>query len=151
MIITTPIGELSIIIENSFLTEISFDTNISDNNFINPLMQKTQQQINDYFQGKIKQFDLPIKLHGSDFQIKVWQQLLAIPYGQTRTYNQIACAIGNKNASRAVGNACNKNPLPIIVPCHRVLGKNGALTGYNAGLEKKRFLIDLENKGTLKL
>jgi len=93
-----------------------------------------------------KTFDVPIALNGTPFQLSVWNALLQIPYGETRTYGEIAAMIGNPKASRAVGMACNRNPIWILVPCHRVVGKNGALTGFEGGLDVKKALLDLEQR-----
>ena len=98
----------------------------------------------EYFAGKRQNFSLPLELEGTEFQKKVWQALQKIPYGQTKTYGQIAKEIGKKKAVRAVGNANHNNPIAIIIPCHRVIGANGKLTGYHGGLEKKEFLLTLE-------
>lgn len=105
------------------------------------------QQLNEYFQGKRKNFDLQISPSGTPFQEKVWQELQNIPYGQAVSYSFIAEKIGNPKGSRAVGMANNKNPIPIIIPCHRVIGKDGSLTGFGGGLDTKRFLLDLEGWG----
>ena len=105
-------------------------------------------QISDYLNGKRRAFDFPYELNGTEFQKKVWQALCQIPYGETRTYGQIAAGIGNPNASRAVGLANHKNPLMIVVPCHRVVGADGTLTGYAGGLDMKKALLALErNQG----
>lgn len=101
-------------------------------------------QLRAYFQGELKQFDLPLAPVGTDFQLSVWQALRAIPYGELVSYKAIAEAIGNPKAVRAVGGANGKNPIPIIVPCHRVIGSDGSLTGFGGGLEVKQRLIDLE-------
>lgn len=101
-------------------------------------------QLQEYFEGKRKTFDLPIELRGTPFQISVWNALLAIHYGEVRSYAQIAAAIGNPAACRAVGQAANRNPLWIVVPCHRVIGKNSGLTGYAGGLDMKQQLLELE-------
>lgn len=95
------------------------------------------RQLEEYFQGKRKTFKLPLKLKGTEFQKLVWDALLTIPYGETRSYSEIACQIGRPKASRAVGMANHRNPVAIVVPCHRVIGKNGSLTGYAGGLDKK--------------
>ena len=105
------------------------------------------KKIMEYLHGERTTFDIPYELEGTDFQKKVWKELTRIPYGQTRTYKDIASAIGNKNASRAVGMANNKNPLMIVVPCHRVIGTNGKLVGYAGGLDMKKELLDLEQRG----
>ncbi len=109
-----------------------------------PLTDKAFSQIEEYLSGNRKTFDFAYQLKGTPFQKKVFQALLDIPYGQTRSYKQIALAIGNEKASRAVGLANNKNPLLIVVPCHRVIGSSGKLVGYAAGLKIKQFLLDLE-------
>ena len=102
------------------------------------------RQLNAYFAGDLTEFDLELDLVGSDFQKRVWAELLAIPYGETRTYGEIARDIGSAGASRAVGLANGHNPVGIIVPCHRVIGANGSLTGYGGGLARKRHLLDME-------
>lgn len=103
-------------------------------------------QIQEYFDRKRTTFTFPIRPQGTDFQRNVWQQLCRIPYGETQTYSQIAAAIGKPAASRAVGLACNRNPIWIVIPCHRVIGKNAALTGYAGGLTVKQALLDLEKR-----
>ncbi|HET7628899.1 MAG TPA: methylated-DNA--[protein]-cysteine S-methyltransferase [Bacillales bacterium] len=106
------------------------------------------RQLNEYFHGSRIHFDLPLQLCGTPFQKKVWEALREIPFGETRTYKQIAQSMNAAKAVRAVGNANNKNPLPILVPCHRVIGSNGSLVGYGGGLEKKQFLLDIEKAHT---
>lgn len=103
-------------------------------------------QLKEYFDGKRKVFDFPYELHGTEFQKKVWKALCDIPYGETCSYKDIAIAVGNSKASRAVGMANNKNPIFIIVPCHRVIGANGKLVGYGGGLGMKTTLLELEKK-----
>jgi methylated-DNA-[protein]-cysteine S-methyltransferase len=102
------------------------------------------QQLAEYFAGTRKQFDLPLALRGTPFQIEVWNTLRRIPYGETRSYEDVARTIGRPTATRAVGAANGANPIPIIVPCHRVIGKNGGLTGFGGGIAVKRRLLDLE-------
>jgi len=111
-----------------------------------PLIKKAAAQLDEYFSGKRKVFDLPLNLHGTNFQIDVWKALQTIPFGETRSYGEIAAIIGKPKASRAVGMANNRNPIVIIVPCHRVIGHNGNLTGFGGGLELKRKLLELEQK-----
>jgi O-6-methylguanine DNA methyltransferase len=106
-----------------------------------------QKQFTEYEQGIRKVFDLPLHIKGTEFQKKVWNALLEIPYGETRSYQEIAIQIGNPKAVRAVGGACNRNPIGIIVPCHRVVGKNGSLTGYAGGLDYKKLLLENEKMG----
>lgn len=103
-----------------------------------------KQQLDLYFQGRLTQFDLELDMKGTEFQRQVWQRLKEIPYGRTISYGELAESIGNPKAVRAVGLANGKNPIPVIVPCHRVIGKNGSLTGFGGGLAIKQFLLDLE-------
>ena len=113
-----------------------------------PLLKKAVKQLDEYFAGRRKEFNLPLSMKGTAFQKKVWAALQEIPYGETRSYGDIAKAIGKPKAARAVGMANNRNPVSIIVPCHRVIGSNGSLVGYGGGLKAKEFLLKLE--GTLK-
>jgi methylated-DNA-[protein]-cysteine S-methyltransferase len=106
-------------------------------------------QLQAYFAGELKEFTLELRLHGTPFQQTVWDQLRRIPYGETRSYGDLADALGNPGASRAVGLANGKNPIGIIVPCHRVVGANGSLTGYGGGLERKQRLLDFERGAAL--
>ena len=112
------------------------------------LIKNTKQQLDEYFAGKRKKFDIPIKFNGTDFQVKVWKELLKIPYGETCSYLDIAKRIGNPKASRAVGMANNKNKIIIIVPCHRVIGSNKKLVGYACGLDVKEKLLELERENS---
>ena len=109
-----------------------------------PLIKKAAAQLAEYFNGKRKSFNLPLAPPGTVFQTAVWKALQHIPYGETRSYGEIAAMTGNSKASRAVGMANNRNPIVIIIPCHRVIGRNGSLTGFGGGLELKRQLLDLE-------
>jgi methylated-DNA-[protein]-cysteine S-methyltransferase len=105
----------------------------------------TRAQLEEYFAGTRREFDVELSLHGNPFELRVWQELCRIPYGETASYGEIAAAVGAPSAARAVGLANARNPVALIVPCHRVIGANGALTGYGGGLERKRFLLDLES------
>jgi methylated-DNA-[protein]-cysteine S-methyltransferase len=109
-----------------------------------PLIKKTATQIEEYLAGKRRQFSVPIAMHGTAFQMAVWRALQSIPFGETRSYKEIAVLIGKPKAVRAVGMANNRNPISIIVPCHRVIGSNGSLTGYGGGLPLKQRLLELE-------
>ncbi len=122
---------------------MSFVDNIDASIDLNSDIQK---QLTEYEKGSRKVFDLPLHLKGTEFQLKVWNALLEIPYGETRSYQQIAQRIGHPKALRAVGGACNRNPIGIIVPCHRVIGKNGKLTGYAGGLFYKELLLNHEKR-----
>jgi len=119
------------------------NTDKSDNK--TELIKEIKTQLNEYFLGKRKKFDIKLNPKGTDFQKKVWQELQKIPYGETRNYSEIAAAAGNKNAQRAVGNACKKNPIMIIIPCHRVVSKNNNLGGYAYGSKIKQKLLNIEN------
>ncbi len=122
------------------------DENISDFGTKTPLTDQAYNQLLEYFDGKRKEFDVPYKLIGTPFQKSVWGELCNIPYGETRSYKDIAIAVGNPKASRAIGMANNKNPITVIVPCHRVIGTNGKLVGYAGGLTMKEFLLKMEEE-----
>jgi len=116
----------------------------------NKHLQNVEKQLDEYFLGKRKKFDLPLITPGTEFQNKVWEKLLDIPYGETRSYKQQSIAVGNLGAIRAVGTANGANRIAIIIPCHRVIGEDGSLTGYGGGLKRKRWLLDFES-GALSL
>jgi methylated-DNA-[protein]-cysteine S-methyltransferase len=108
------------------------------------LLMAAKEQLAAYFAGDLKDFDVPLTMHGTDFQRRVWTELRTIPYGETTTYGELAERLGRPTAARAVGLANGKNPISIIVPCHRVVGSTGSLTGYGGGLPRKRYLLDFE-------
>ena len=144
----TMAGLLRIVEENDAIVQIQFeqeqktvgDAALQDT----PLLLEAKRQLEEYYAGLRAGFSLPLNPQGTAFQKKVWQQLEAIPYGQTRTYGQIAAAVGQPTASRAVGGANHNNPIAIVIPCHRVIGANGKLTGYAGGLDIKEKLLRLE-------
>lgn len=138
------IGDIFISADENFLLSVQFVNHNFIENKENKIIRQTIKQLDEYFRGKRKKFELPLNPKGTEFQKKVWLQLMKIPYGKTATYKDIATLIGNTNASRAVGNANNKNPIAIIIPCHRVIGSNNKLTGYAGGLDKKEKLLNLE-------
>lgn len=148
------LGKIGIVEENGKIVKIVIINKNDENNknaddFVEKdtkLLVKAKNELEEYFDGKRKEFDLPLKQEGTEFQKKVWNALSKIPYGETRTYKEIAKMIGNEKASRAVGMANNKNNIPIIIPCHRVIGSNGKLVGYALGLDMKQYLLDLESK-----
>ncbi|EKE68728.1 methylated-DNA--[protein]-cysteine S-methyltransferase [Gallaecimonas xiamenensis] len=111
-----------------------------------PLLQEAARQVAEFFAGQRQQFALPLAPKGTSFQQQVWRQLQAIPFGQTRSYGELAAAMGRPSAVRALAAANGRNPLSILIPCHRVIGANGSLTGYAGGLERKAFLLDLEQQ-----
>lgn len=112
------------------------------------LVKETIKQVQKYFSGKLKEFTVPLEMNGTYFQCQVWSALLKIPYGETRSYGEIAKSIGNPKACRAVGMANNRNPIGIICPCHRVIGADGSLVGYDGGLDLKKYLLDLEKENS---
>lgn len=120
-------------------------------NEANPLLREAARELRDYFAGILRVFRTPLDLRGTDFQLSVWNELRKIPYGETRSYAQIAEAIGKPRAVRAVGAANGSNPVAIVVPCHRVIGLNGRLTGYGGGLPMKKRLLELEGAWTMGL
>ena len=144
----SPLGKLLIAEENGYLREISF---FNEKPFFTQkesrVILETEMQLTEYFSLKRKTFELPLKPQGTDFTLLVWKALQSIPYGKTCTYSHIAEMLGNKKASRAVGLACHANPIAIVIPCHRVIGANGKLVGYNAGINTKDMLISLEKQG----
>lgn len=140
---STVVGKLYIAEECGHIVRISFDE-INAEKFETPLIKKTYKELSEYFNGKRKNFDIPIKLAGTAFQLKVWNELKQIPYGKTASYKDIAIKIGREKAYRAVGMANNKNPVAIIIPCHRVIGSNKSLTGYAGGLDIKEKLLKIE-------
>ncbi len=144
----TPIGPLCICADEQAITKISFKKIIESESLEEetPIIKQAFEQLTEYFNGERKHFDLPLNPQGTVFQKRVWSVLQSIPYGETWSYKQVATAVGNAKASRAVGMANNRNPIPIVVPCHRVIGTNGALVGYAGGIEIKKSLLEVENK-----
>lgn len=150
----SPVGELKLVANDQGLTAILWEnddpkriplsTMTENKNY--PLLLEAERQLNDYFAGKLSKFSLKLNFIGTEFQKKVWAALLTIPFGETRSYAQIAKQIGNPKAMRAVGAANGKNPISIVAPCHRVIGANGKLTGFAGGLEVKACLLDIESK-----
>ncbi len=153
-LIDSPLGKLTIVARSSKLVAILWENDQPNRVRLGEMEQQdsdstlleVEWQLQEYFQGKRQQFDLPLEFNGTEFQKQVWQALLQIPYGETRSYLDIATAIGNKKAVRAVGAANGRNPISIIAPCHRVIGASGALTGFAGGLEAKALLLSLEQK-----
>ncbi len=147
-LVDTPIGTLRLLSNGKHLTAIEFAQQYSDQDASeapdDPILRATALQLREYFAGKRRQFDLPLGAQGTEFQHSVWNALREIPYGELRSYRDIACAINREKAVRAVGAANGRNPLPIVVPCHRVIGSDGSLTGFAGGLEMKTQLLQLE-------
>ena len=159
--VKTKLGKICVVEENRKIIKVIIDNENNENSKDKEidkkvyekyqekdtkLLLKAKKELEEYFAGKRKEFDLPLEQEGTEFQKKVWEALERIPYGETRTYKDVAKIVGNEKASRAVGMANNKNSIPIIIPCHRVIGSNGKLVGYALGLDMKKYLLDLERK-----
>jgi len=151
----SPIGDILLVSDGKHLTQVcmsmqKYDAEIGDdwveNRDAEPLATAAEQ-LDAYFSGRLRAFDLPLRMQGTAFQKLVWQELIKIPFGTTISYGELARRVDNPKASRAVGLANGKNPIAIIVPCHRVIGANGKLTGYGGGLPRKQQLLDLESRG----
>jgi len=148
----SPVGELTLIASETGLVAVLWENDdptrvrLADvqDEADHPVLTRTAAQLAEYFAGERRSFDLPLDFRGTDFQKSVWAQLLAIPFGETRSYGEIARNLGNPTASRAIGAANGRNPISIIAPCHRVVGASGSLTGFAGGLETKAFLLKLE-------
>lgn len=141
----TIIGLINLEYEDENLIGLEKVEDIKDYGIKTNFTDEIYSQLKEYFDGNRKEFNVNLKLIGTEFQKKVWKALCEIPYGETRSYREIAIEVGNKDAQRAVGMANNKNPIAIIVPCHRVIGANGKLTGYAGGLDMKQKLLDIES------
>ncbi|GAA0878737.1 methylated-DNA--[protein]-cysteine S-methyltransferase [Algoriphagus jejuensis] len=151
-VISSPVGNIRITARDGCLSELRFTDEKTDEVVLDQVLMSTIQQLEEYFEGSRKVFDMPIGLGGTDFQHRVWLEIANIPFGQTTTYMKIAQKIGNPAAIRAVGAAIGANPILVVLPCHRVLGSDGALTGYAGGLNKKKALLEMEghpSQGTL--
>ena len=141
----SPIGILEIICENNKLISLKLVNCCEKTSVETDFIKDIKKQLDEYFSGKRKVFDIKINPAGTDFQKLVWKELQKIPYGKIKSYSEIAAATGNKNVQRAVGTACNKNPIMIIIPCHRVISKNNNLGGYVYGSKIKQKLLNIEN------
>ena len=154
--IDSPIGPLTLagrgpVLTNLRMVDQTYEPSHSDWSLDPGAFSAAVDQLDAYFAGELTDFDLELDLRGTDFQQRVWKALLTVPYGETRSYGEIAEQIGAPGSARAVGLANGRNPIAIIVPCHRVIGANGSLTGYGGGLERKQALLELEKRATLTL
>ena len=145
---TSPLGPIRLVADESALLELTFGEASRDDD--SPVLAATREQLDEYFAGARTTFDVPLRMEGTPWERRVWDVLLEIPYGKTTSYGAIAARLGAPGSARAVGAANGRNPISIIVPCHRVIGASGALTGYGWGLERKSALLDLE-RGALPL
>jgi methylated-DNA-[protein]-cysteine S-methyltransferase len=151
-VMDSPVGKLKLVASDKGLAAILWENDnprrvrlgelVEDGK--HPIIRETEQQLNEYFDGKRRSFSLALDMGGTRFQNDVWEALLAIPFGETRSYGQLAKQLGNPKATRAVGAANGRNPISIVVPCHRVIGSSGRLTGFAGGLDRKAHLLDLE-------
>ncbi len=140
----SPIGILEIELKNNVILGIRVVESCDNVSEVTEYFEEVAKQLDEYFAGKRTKFELNISPKGTEFQKKVWEELLKIPYGKTKSYQEIAEAIGKPNAQRAVGSTCNKNPILLIIPCHRVVSKTGKLTGFACGIDRKEQLLKLE-------
>lgn len=155
----SPVGELTLVARDGKLSAILWEVERANRVRLgelieandSPMLRETERQLKEYFAGTRNQFELELDFAGTDFQKQVWQALLTIPFGETRSYSQIAEQIGNPKAVRAVGAANGRNPISIIAPCHRVVGASGGLTGFAGGLEAKQYLLTLEDRSQAKM
>ncbi len=158
-LMSSPVGQLTLVARDGKLSAILWETERANRVRLgqlyeapeSPVLLETERQLQEYFAGTRHQFELELDFAGTDFQKQVWQALLTIPFGETRSYSQIAQQIGNPKAVRAVGAANGRNPISIIAPCHRVIGASGGLTGFAGGLEAKQYLLALEGTGQAEL
>jgi methylated-DNA-[protein]-cysteine S-methyltransferase len=145
-VVSTPIGDVSLGTDGAGLCRVHFgryEGQVTEPG--DPILARAAEQLDEYFAAKRTEFDLPLaELGGSEFERAVWAELAEIPYGEMRTYGSVARAVGDPSAARAVGVACNRNPVAIVLPCHRVVGADGKLVGFGGGLPMKRFLLELE-------
>jgi methylated-DNA-[protein]-cysteine S-methyltransferase len=143
----TVIGVIGIAEKGNAVTDLYFPGEKTPEDAVvseTEILKEAGKQLRAYLAGKLRNFTLPLAPSGTEFMLRVWKSLLAIPYGETRSYQEIAQSVGNKKASRAVGLANNRNPIPVFIPCHRVIGANGKLIGYGGGLDLKAYLLELE-------
>ena len=146
---SSPIGLLEIIASDKGISSLRFtEIKKQEENYDNELLKITSQQLDEYFNSQRTSFNIPIDLTGTNFQSKVWKELIKIPFGKTISYLDLSLALGDEKLTRAVGSANGKNPIAIVIPCHRVIGNDGKLTGYSGGLQRKEFL--LKHEGAIK-
>ncbi|GAA4678122.1 methylated-DNA--[protein]-cysteine S-methyltransferase [Phytohabitans rumicis] len=151
-VIDSPIDRLSVAVDESGVCGVHFGAVDGAGEVAEPepMLAAAVEEVRAYFAGELTDFTVPLSVRrGSDFERAVWQQMSLIPYGEMRTYGEIAAAVGDPGAARAVGVACNRNPIPVIVPCHRIVGAGGKLVGFGGGLPRKRFLLELEARVAL--
>ncbi|MBL7767136.1 MAG: methylated-DNA--[protein]-cysteine S-methyltransferase [Chitinophagaceae bacterium] len=141
----SPLGPILLEADDQFLYKVNFTERMGPINGKHKILKQATEQFTEYFKGTLRNFDLPLKPIGTPFQQRVWEALKTIPYGQTMSYMQLSEQLGNTKAIRAVAHSNGRNPLAIIIPCHRVIGSNGKLVGYAGGLDRKRWLLNFES------
>lgn len=147
LVFASPLGPVAVEGDDDYIYSIGFmDRELQEADPGNAILQNARMQLLDYFDGKRQAFDLPLKFYGTDFQNRVWTALQDIPFGETRSYLQLARELGDEKSIRAAASANGKNPFAIVVPCHRVIGTDGSLTGYAGGLWRKQWLLEHEEK-----
>lgn len=154
-VVDSPIGKLSVAVDDAGVCGVQFG--VADGGVVDgaepsdePRLQVAVDELRAYFAGELTDFTVPLSVRrGSDFERAVWREMSRIPYGEMRTYGEVAAAVGDPSGARAVGVACNHNPIPVIVPCHRIVGAGGKLVGFGGGLPRKRFLLELEARVAL--
>ncbi len=155
-IFKSPVGRLKLTTDQDHIYFLWFDSREPGEDIgelprpgalpVNPVVRETVKQLGEYFAGRLREFDLPLKPQGTEFQLRVWKELTKIPFGRTISYLQLAAKLGDVKSIRAAGTASGKNPIPLIIPCHRVIGSDGKLVGFGGGLWRKKLLLDLETK-----
>ena len=140
----SPFGHLKIVCSDEHLLQIHFDEMAEPGSNSNDLCERVSGQLQEYFNGTLKAFDLPLSPIGTEFQKRVWNELVTVPYGQTHSYLDLAKRLGDEKVIRAAASANGKNPIPIVIPCHRIIGSDGSMVGYSGGSEKKRWLLQHE-------
>ena len=145
----SPLGPMRMTASEHGLVSLHFDATENEATATNPTLDNCRMQLDEYFAGKRKVFDLSYALRGTEFQVQVWKELLNVPFGETVSYLHIAQAVGDPKSTRAVGNANGKNPVPVIIPCHRVIGSSGNLVGYSGGMHRKKWLLEFERNLTV--
>ncbi len=148
-IISSPLGNIFLSTQDDSISELRFTTEEVSKEPLNSLLTEAKKQLDEYFSSKRKTFNLPVVLSGTPFQYQVWEAVNKIPFGQTTSYSKLSQEIGNPAAIRAVGAAIGANPILVIIPCHRIIGTNGQLTGYAGGLDRKERLLELEGRAPL--
>lgn len=149
IVFQTVLGQTGLAEQDGAITNLFFEGTVKPEEYeeqTTPLLERAREQLLEYLEGRRREFDLPLAPEGTEFQRQVWQALMQIPYGQTRSYGWLAQQVGRPQAVRAAGQANGRNPISVLIPCHRVVGARGALTGYAGGLERKKMLLTLESR-----